>query len=252
MTPVLRVVVHETRYGRGGVILHDVFVEVAEQEIVAVLGSNGVGKTTLLRTLSGVLVKARAEVVLDGRDLSRAPAHERVKAGMVHVPEGRRVFRDLTVEENLRVAGYARRTPQGELPADLDKVFEMFPRLRERRGQQAGALSGGEQQMLAIGRGLMSRPRLLMIDEASLGLAPALITQMFQALALLRSEGLAILLVEQNVRESLQLADRAYVLAQGAVAVSGTSADLLEDEQVASSYLGLDPDHAQRFMEVAR
>jgi branched-chain amino acid transport system ATP-binding protein len=246
-------VVHECRYGRGGVVLQNVQIEVAEREVVAVLGSNGVGKTTLLRTLSGVLVRGRAEVNLGGRDLSRAAAHVRVRAGMVHVPEGRRVFRDLTVEENLRVAGFARRSPAGALADDLERVREMFPRLRERWRQLAGSLSGGEQQMLAIGRGLMSRPRLLMIDEASLGLAPALISELFDALGRLRDEGLTILVVEQNVQESLRLADRAYVLAQGGIAVAGTAAELLDDEKVAATYLGLAPERDPHpRMEVAR
>lgn len=253
MSAVLTATVHEARYGRGGIVLRNVHVEVAEREIVAVLGSNGVGKSTLLRTLSGVLVKDRSDIVFDGHDVSDAAAHVRVRRGLVHVPEGRRVFRDLTVQENLHVAAYARRTPSAAIQGDLDLVYEMFPRLAERNRQSAGALSGGEQQMLAIGRGLMSHPRLLMIDEASLGLAPALITEMFNALGRLRTQGLAILLVEQNVRESLRLADRAYVLAQGQVAVSGMAAKLLNDDTVAATYLGLPPEQpTNSSLEIAR
>jgi len=233
----LRAAVASSRYGAVQV-LDDVIVEVGEGEIVAVLGANGAGKTTLLRTISGVLVQARAEIVVDGHDLSRLAAPARVRAGVVHVPEGRRVFADLTVLENLEVPAFARRAHQADRRAWLERVFDLFPRLAERRSQRASALSGGEQQMLAIGRGLMSAPRLLMVDEASLGLAPATTETMFAALARLGAEGLSILLVEQNARASLEIAARAYVLERGAVRLSGTAADLLHDERVTSTYLG--------------
>ena len=237
MSPRLRAAVASSRYGAVEV-LHDLTVDVGEGEIVAVLGANGAGKTTLLRTISGVLVHARAEIVVDGHDLSRLPAPARVRAGVVHVPEGRRVFPDLTVLENLEVPAFARRAGNADRQAGLDRVFDLFPRLAERRTQRASALSGGEQQMLAVGRGLMSAPRLLMVDEASLGLAPATTEMMFAALARLGAEGLSILLVEQNARASLEIAARAYVLERGAVRLSGTAADLLHDDRVTSTYLG--------------
>ena len=234
---LLRAALTSTRYGSVQV-LHDVTVEVGEGEIVAVLGSNGAGKTTLLRTISGVLVKAQAEILLDGRDLSRASAAARVRAGVVHVPEGRRVFADMTVMENLEVPAFARRAAPQDLRPRLDQVFDLFPILAERRNQRAASLSGGQQQMLAVGRGLMSAPRLLMVDEASLGLAPATTDEMFAALAKLGAGGLAVLLVEQNARASLEIATRAYVLEHGTVRLAGTAAELLYDDRVAATYLG--------------
>ena len=237
MTARLRATVASSRYGAVEV-LHDVTVEVGEGEIVAVLGANGAGKTTLLRTLSGVLVQARAEIILDGQDITRLSAPARVRAGVVHVPEGRRVFADLTVLENLEVPAFARRAGDAERRAGLQRAFELFPVLNERSAQRASALSGGEQQMLAIGRGLMAAPRLLMVDEASLGLAPTTTELMFGALARLGADGLSVLLVEQNARASLEIAARAYVLERGAVRLSGRAEDLLHDERVASTYLG--------------
>jgi branched-chain amino acid transport system ATP-binding protein len=234
---LLRAAVASSRYGPVEV-LHDVTVEVGEGEIVAVLGANGAGKTTLLRTLSGVLVQSQAEITIDGEDISRFRAPARVRAGVVHVPEGRRVFVDLTVLENLEVPAFARRAGHADRRAALDRVFDLFPILAERRGQRASALSGGEQQMLAVGRGLMSAPRLLMVDEASLGLAPATTDLMFAALARLGGDGLSILLVEQNARASLEIASRAYVLERGCVRLSGSADELLHDERVASTYLG--------------
>jgi branched-chain amino acid transport system ATP-binding protein len=237
VTERLRAVVASSRYGAVEV-LRDVTVEVGAGEIVAVLGANGAGKTTLLRTLSGVLVQSRAEITVDGEDISRLRAPARVRAGVVHVPEGRRVFVDLTVLENLEVPAFARRAGDADRRAALERVFDLFPVLARRRAQRASALSGGEQQMLAIGRGLMSAPRLLMVDEASLGLAPATTDMMFAALAGLGAGGLSILLVEQNARASLEIASRAYVLERGGVRLSGTAGDLLHDERVASTYLG--------------
>jgi len=235
--PLLRAAVTSSRYGAVEV-LHDVTIEVGEGEIVAVLGSNGAGKTTLLRTISGVLVRAHAQILLDDRDLARASASERVRAGVVHVPEGRRVFGDLTVEENLEVPAFARRAAPADLRSCLGQVFDFFPILAERRRQRAASLSGGQQQMLAVGRGLMSAPRLLMVDEASLGLAPATTDEMFAALARLGAGGLAVLLVEQNARASLEIAARAYVLERGAVRLAGTASELIHDDRVASTYLG--------------
>jgi branched-chain amino acid transport system ATP-binding protein len=237
VTVRLRAAVASSRYGAVEV-LHDVTVEVGEGEIVAVLGANGAGKTTLLRTISGVLVKSGAEITLDGRDISRLSAPARVRAGVVHVPEGRRVFADLTVQENLEVPAFARRAADADRRTCFERVFDLFPLLAERRGQRAASLSGGQQQMLAIGRALMSSPRLLMVDEASLGLAPATTDMVFEALARLGADGLSILLVEQNARASLEIAARAYVLERGGVRLSGTAADLLSDDRVAATYLG--------------
>jgi branched-chain amino acid transport system ATP-binding protein len=233
----LRASVTASRYGSVEV-LHDLDVEVGEGEIVAVLGANGAGKTTLLRTISGVLVKATAEITLDGQDISGLSAAARVRAGVVHVPEGRRVFPDLTVSENLEVPAFARRAGAADRQACFQRVFALFPLLEERGGQRASSLSGGQQQMLAIGRALMSAPRLLMVDEASLGLAPTTTELMFDALARLGADGLSILLVEQNARASLEIADRAYVLERGHLRLSGTASELLHDDRVASTYLG--------------
>jgi branched-chain amino acid transport system ATP-binding protein len=234
----LRAEVTTSRYGSVDV-LHDVTVEVGAGEIVAVLGANGAGKTTLLRTISGVLVKpGGATITLDGEDISRLPAAARVRAGVVHVPEGRRVFADLTVLENLEVPAFARRANDDDRRECLARVYDIFPLLAERRFQRASSLSGGQQQMLAIGRGLMSAPKVLMVDEASLGLAPATTEEVFEALSRLGAGGLAVLLVEQNARASLEIAARAYVLERGSVRLSGSASDLLHDERVASTYLG--------------
>jgi branched-chain amino acid transport system ATP-binding protein len=226
-----------SRYGTVEV-LHAVDVEVGEGEIVAVLGANGAGKTTLLRTISGVLVRAQVELRLDGEDVTKLSAPERVRAGIVHVPEGRRVFTDLSVLENLQVAARATRRSSADERASLDVVFAVFPLLEQRAKQRATSLSGGEQQMLAIGRGLMPRPRVLMVDEASLGLAPAITQEVFATLGRLGAGGLAVLLVEQNARASLDIANRAYILERGTVSLAGEASDLLHDERVAATYLG--------------
>ena len=237
MTPRLEARITWSRYGAVEV-LHSVDVEVGEGEIVAVLGANGAGKTTLLRTISGVLVRAEAEIRLDGEDVTRLSAPQRVRAGIVHVPEGRRVFTDLSVRENLEVAARGTRCSTAEEREVLEEVFALFPILEQRAKQRATSLSGGEQQMLAIGRGLMSRPKVLMVDEASLGLAPAITQEVFDTLARLGSSGLAVLLVEQNARASLDIARRAYILERGTVSLSGEAADLLHDDRVAATYLG--------------
>ena len=235
----LRATVESSRYGAVEV-LRDIDVEVGEGEIVAVLGANGAGKTTLLRTLSGVLVQARAQITVDGHDISRLRAPARVRAGVVHVPEGRRVFVDLTVLENLEVPAFARRAADADRRAGLERVFDLFPRLAERRGQRASALSGGEQQMLAIGRAMMSRPRLLMLDEPSMGLSPIMMNLIFTTLAELKAQGTTILLVEQNAQAALALADRAYVIETGSVVLEGSAAELSASEQVRKAYLGED------------
>jgi branched-chain amino acid transport system ATP-binding protein len=222
-------------YGRVAV-LQDLAVEVAERELVAVLGSNGAGKTTLLRTLSGVLVRADARIIFAGDDITRTPAYHRTRKGLAHVPEGRRVFGELSVAENLWMGGFVRR--RGALEPRLEEVCDLFPILADRRDQPAASLSGGEQQMLAIARGLISGPRLLMVDEASLGLAPATIDRLFDALRVIADAGTAVLLVEQNARASLEIADRAYVLERGRTVLSGRAADLLHDDRLTAAYLG--------------
>jgi len=237
MTPRLEARVTWSRYGTVEV-LHSVDVEVGEGEIVAVLGANGAGKTTLLRTISGVLVRTQVEIRLDGEDVTGLSAPQRVRAGIVHVPEGRRVFTDLSVQENLQVAARGTRRSPADERAALDEVFALFPILRQRAKQRATSLSGGEQQMLAIGRGLMARPKVLMVDEASLGLAPAITQGVFATLARLGAGGLAVLLVEQNARASLDIAHRAYILERGTVSLAGAAADLLHDDRVAATYLG--------------
>jgi branched-chain amino acid transport system ATP-binding protein len=237
VSTLLRAVITSSRYGTVEV-LRDVGITVGEGEIVTVLGGNGAGKTTTLRTISGVMVRAEAEITLDGQDISRLAASRRVQAGVVHVPEGRRVFADLNVLENLQVAAHARRLGTDEMRTALENVYELFPILAERRDQRAASLSGGQQQMLAIARGLMSRPRVLMVDEASLGLAPTTIEEVFEALARLGAQGLAVLLVEQNAKASLEIAARAYVLERGTVGISGDAAALARDDRVAATYLG--------------
>ena len=224
--------------GYGGTeVLRGIDLDVAQGEIVAVLGSNGVGKTTLNKALSGVIPVRGGEIRLDGQRIDGAPSKAIVEAGLIHVPEGRRIFPDMTVLENLELGSYRRGRPRRA--QNLGRVFDTFPRLRERRGQRAGTLSGGEQQMLAIGRGMMAEPRLLILDEPSLGLSPLLVEEMFALVQRLNAEGLAILLVEQNVMQSLGLADRAHVLENGRFVLSGRGADLAADPELEKAYLGL-------------
>jgi branched-chain amino acid transport system ATP-binding protein len=211
---------------------------VEEGQVVTLIGTNGAGKTTTLRTLSGLLRPRAGEIVFDGERLDVLKAHDIVARGIAHAPEGRRIFPLMTVEENLELGGYSRK---GEAIAeDIGAVFERFPRLAERRSQKAGTLSGGEQQMLAIGRALMSRPRLLMLDEPSMGLAPLMIQLIFETIAELKNAGTTILLVEQNASAALALADFGYVLETGRVVLSGAGSDLLDDEKVRKAYLGED------------
>lgn len=230
------------RYGRAVAALRGVTLEVPDTGIVAVLGSNGAGKSTLLRAISGTLGIHRATVErgsirLRDREVRHAGPGRMVTSGVVQVPEGRRIFGRLTVEENLR-AGGIRQRDRGKKAASRDRVFDLFPILAERRRQRAGLLSGGEQQMLAVARGLMARPRLLLLDEPSLGLAPLLVRQIFDLIAALRQSGLTILLVEQNARQALAVAQHAYVLERGRVAVAGTAAELAADPRVQAAYLG--------------
>ena len=224
--------------GYGGVpILRGVSMDVAAGEIVAVLGANGVGKTTLNRAISGLIRATSGSIAFDGRRIDAEPAHAVVAAGLVHVPEGRKIFPNMSVRENLELGSYRR--ARSNRAANLERVIGIFPRLGERTRQLAGTLSGGEQQMLAIGRGLMAEPRLIIMDEPSLGLSPLLVEEMFQLIARIAAEGLAVMLVEQNVVQSLELASRAYVMENGAVVMSGAAADLQSDPNLMKTYLGL-------------
>jgi len=218
--------------------LQGVTFQVSEGESVAVLGANGAGKSTLLRTISGLLRPRRGSVFLDDVRLDQLPPYEIAGLGIAHVPEGRRVLPEMTVEENLELGAYLPK-PKAQRKETLARIYELFPRLAERRRQQAGTLSGGEQQMLAVGRGLMLLPRILMLDEPSLGLAPIVVDLTFEKIAEVRRQGIAILLVEQNVQRALSLADRGYVLEGGRVVLQGPSQTLLEDPHVKVAYLGL-------------
>jgi branched-chain amino acid transport system ATP-binding protein len=209
--------------------------------LVTLIGANGAGKTTTLRTLSGLVVPSAGTVTFDGRRIDGVAAHEIVERGIAHVPEGRRVFPRMTVAENLELGAFSRTgQPAAELRADIDRIFGLFPVLAERRSQAAGTLSGGEQQMLAIGRALMSRPRLLMLDEPSMGLSPIMMNLIFTTLAELKTQGTTILLVEQNAQAALGLADRAYVIETGSVVLEGSAGELAASEQVRKAYLGED------------
>jgi branched-chain amino acid transport system ATP-binding protein len=227
------------RGGYGNVeILRGVDLHVDDGEIVALLGSNGAGKSTLNNILCGIYPAWGGSVQFDGADLSGAHYRDIVKAGLIQVPEGRKIFPNLNVLENLSLGSFAR--ARARRSENLEKVTSIFPRLKERLTQLAGTMSGGEQQMLAIGRGLMSEPRLLILDEPSLGLSPLLVEEMFGLIGRLHSEGLAVLLVEQNVGQSLEIAQRAYVLENGAIRYSGVSADLLKSDQLRRAYLGIE------------
>jgi len=218
--------------------LFGVSLEVAAGEAVGVLGPNGAGKTTLMRVISGLVPAAGGTVALEGRALERLPAHRIVAAGIAHVPENRRLFARLTVEENLRMGAFipaARR----HFVERLDWVYALFPRLKERRRQPAGTMSGGEQQMCAIGRALMSRPKLLLMDEPSAGLAPLVVEQVFDLVRRIRAEGFTVLLVEQNVQQALEVVDRAYLLEGGRVRLCGRAADLAGDEAIRRAYIGI-------------
>jgi branched-chain amino acid transport system ATP-binding protein len=216
--------------------LQGITLEVHRGEVVTLIGSNGAGKTTTLKTISGLLHPRQGSVIFEGADISKTAAHQLVKLGIGHAPEGRRIFSRLTVLENLQMGAFTR--DQKGLGPDLDRVFHLFPRLKERVGQQGGTLSGGEQQMLAIGRALMSRPRLLLLDEPSLGLAPILIQQIFAIIKEISEQGTTVVLVEQNASQALRIANRGYVLQTGHVGLSGDSASLIEDEHVRKLYLG--------------
>ena len=224
-----------TYYGRIHA-LQGIDLEVGRGEVVTLIGANGAGKTTTLKTISGLLHPREGSVWFDGRDISHTPAHELVKRGIGHAPEGRRIFSRLTVMENLQMGGYTRSS--AERREDLDRVVTLFPRLKERLVQKGGTLSGGEQQMLAIGRALMSRPRLLLLDEPSLGLAPILVQQIFDIVREINGQGTTILLVEQNALQALGVAHRGYVLQTGKVTLADTAQGLAQNEDVRRVYLG--------------
>ncbi|MEV5837881.1 MULTISPECIES: ABC transporter ATP-binding protein [unclassified Nocardia] len=220
--------------------LHGVSLRVAEGELVTLLGANGAGKTTTMRALSGLLPLTRGKIKFEGRDITQMKAHERVTHGLIQAPEGRGVFPGMTVQENLDMGCYGRAFKQkAEYGQTLEWVFELFPRLSERRKQVGGTLSGGEQQMLAIGRSLMARPRLLLLDEPSMGLAPMVIQQIFRIISEINQQGTTVLLVEQNAQQALTRSDRAYILETGEVTKSGIGGDLLTDPAVKSAYLGV-------------
>jgi branched-chain amino acid transport system ATP-binding protein len=228
-----------TGYGKFRV-LESVSLAVGSGEIVCVVGANGAGKTTLMRVISGIIPLWKGSKIFNGKDVTRLSPMKLNREGMIQVPEGRLIIKDLTVEDNLRLGAYSRyfRVTKVELKQSLERVFQLFPRLENRLKQKAGTLSGGEQQMLAIGRGLMGAPKVLMLDEPSLGLAPMMVETVFSILGELHHLGLPVLLVEQNVRSALQISDRGYILETGYVVTQGASSDLLKDEKVINAYLG--------------
>ena len=217
--------------------LRGIDVEVRSGEIVCLLGSNGAGKTTTLMTVSGILRPDKGDIIFEGESLTEMPPSEIVRKGICHVPEGRRIFPKLTVHDNLEMGAYS--APSSDLNRNFEKVFAVFPILKERARQMGGTLSGGEQQMLAIGRSLMSNPRMLLLDEPSLGLAPIMVSRIFKIIQDINREGITVLLVEQNARAALQLSHRGYVLETGTIQLSGTGAELLGNEDVKKAYLGV-------------
>ena len=217
--------------------LKGISFHVNEGEIVSLIGANGAGKTTMMQSTVGIIPKKGGSVIFDGQDITKTPCHKIVQLGMTQVPEGRRIFQELTVYENLMMGAYTIKDQQ-QFKSDLDRVFELFPRLAERRKQIAGTLSGGEQQMLAMSRALMINPKLLMLDEPSMGLAPILVDQIFSIIKDLHKAGTTILLVEQNASKALEISDRAYVLETGKITLSGTGKELMQSPEVQKAYLG--------------
>lgn len=211
--------------------------EVNQGEVIALIGANGAGKTTILHTVTGLLSPKRGQVIFEGKDITRVPAHKIVSMGMAHVPEGRRVFAELSVYENLKMGAYTRKD-RGEIEESLANVYKRFPRLEERKNQMAGTLSGGEQQMLAMGRALMSKPKIILMDEPSMGLSPILVNEIFDIIQAVSESGTTVLLVEQNAKKALSIADRAYVLETGNIVLEGKAKDLLEDDSIKKAYLG--------------
>ncbi len=211
--------------------------EVNEGEVIALIGANGAGKTTILHTITGLLSPKAGQIVFEGQDITATPAHKIVSMGMAHVPEGRRVFATQTVLENLRLGAFTRKDKE-EIDESLLRVYKRFPRLEERKNQMAGTLSGGEQQMLAMGRALMSHPKIILMDEPSMGLSPILVNEIFDIIQEVSKGGTTVLLVEQNAKKALSIADRAYVLETGKIALEGNAKDLLNDDSVKKAYLG--------------
>ena len=222
----------------GSVLFKQVDLQFTSGNCYGVIGANGAGKTTTLHTITGLLPSKSGTVTFEGKDITHKPGHSIVRLGMSHVPEGRRVFSGLTVQQNLQMGAYTRRDGKEAIQNDFDMVFDLLPRLKERRNQPAGTLSGGEQQMLAMGRALMSNASMLMLDEPSMGLSPLLVQEIFDIIQNIHKEGMTILLVEQNAQMALSVADRAYVLETGRVVMDGTGAELLTNERVRSAYLG--------------
>ena len=217
--------------------LKGISFEVNEGEVIALIGANGAGKTTTLHTLTGILSAKSGSILYNGVELTKVPAHKIVKMGIAHVPEGRRIFQQLTVLDNLKLGAFTRKDKEG-VAADMAKVYERFPRLEERKTQIAGTLSGGEQQMLAMGRALMSNPKIIVMDEPSMGLSPIFVSEIFDIIESIRKDGMTVLLVEQNAKKALAIADRAYVLETGRITLSGKASDLINDEKVKKAYLG--------------
>ena len=211
--------------------------EVNKGEVIALIGANGAGKTTTLHTITGLLSPKKGSVIFEGEDITKIPAHKIVSMGMAHVPEGRRVFADLSVYENLKLGAYTRKDKEN-LNKDLENIYKRFPRLAERKNQSAGTLSGGEQQMLAMGRALMSKPSIILMDEPSMGLSPILVNEIFDIIESISKSGTTVLLVEQNAKKALSIADRAYVLETGKIVTSGKASELLEDNSIKKAYLG--------------
>lgn len=217
--------------------LKGISFEVNEGEIVTLIGANGAGKTTTMQSIIGLIPKRSGSVIFDGQDITKTPCHKIVHLGMAEVPEGRRVFQELTVYENLLMGGFSQKD-KSVVKMDIEKIYERFPRLCERKNQVAGTLSGGEQQMLAMGRAMMSHPKLLLLDEPSMGLSPLLVDQVFEIIKDFRDDGTTVLLVEQNAGKSLAISDRAYVLELGQIVLSGTGAELIASDEVKKAYLG--------------
>lgn len=218
--------------------LKGISFEVNEGEIVTLIGANGAGKTTTMQSVIGLIPARHGKVTFDGKDITKLPCHKIVHLGMSQVPEGRRVFQELTVYENLMMGAYSQKQNKAAFKEDIERIYERFPRLAERRGQIAGTLSGGEQQMLAMGRALMSHPKLLMLDEPSMGLSPILVDQVFEIIKDINKDGTTVLLVEQNAGKSLAISDRAYVLETGSIVLTGTGAELAASDEVKKAYLG--------------
>ncbi len=217
--------------------LKGISFEVNQGEVIALIGANGAGKTTTLQTITGMLKPSKGEILFEGQDIAKVPGHKIVSMGMAHVPEGRRVFAELTVLENLRMGAYTRKDKK-EIEESLARVYKSFPRLEERKNQLAGTLSGGEQQMLAMGRALMSKPSIILMDEPSMGLSPIFVEEIFKIIREISASGTTVLLVEQNAKKALAIADRAYVLETGKIVLSGDAKELMNDDSVKKAYLG--------------